>query len=76
MEITMAAKKKAAKKKAAGTKALVTRKSAGIGVFIKEQIKAGKSNADIAEATKMKFPDAKTTAASVSWYRGKKAASA
>lgn len=41
----------------------------GIGTVIREAIKAGKDNAEALEAAKAEFPDAKTTMASVNWYR-------
>src|SRR6185295_12570668 len=46
-------------------------KKPGIGEFVKAQIMAGKDNAKIIEMVSLKFPDAKTTNASVNWYRSK-----
>lgn len=43
----------------------------GIGAFCMDLIKAGKSNEDVLSAVAKKFPDAKTSAASVAWYRNK-----
>lgn len=46
-------------------------KGAGIGDAIREALKAGKTNPEILEIVKKKFPDASTSLASVNWYRGK-----
>lgn len=43
----------------------------GIGAFCKELIIAGKSNEEVLTAATKKFPDNKTSAASVAWYRNK-----
>lgn len=43
----------------------------GIGAFCMDLIKAGKGNEDVLAAVAKKFPDAKTSAASVAWYRNK-----
>ncbi|MNV63232.1 hypothetical protein D3C71_1558150 [compost metagenome] len=42
----------------------------GVGVVIKEAILAGKSNEEALAAAKAEFPDSKTNASTVSWYRG------
>lgn len=41
----------------------------GVGAVIREAIRAGKTNEEALDAVKAEFPDAKTTLASVSWYR-------
>lgn len=41
----------------------------GIGTVIKEAILAGKTNEEALVAAKAEFPDAGTTASTVSWYR-------
>lgn len=41
----------------------------GIGTVIKEAILAGKTNEEALAAAKSEFPDAGTTASTVSWYR-------
>lgn len=41
----------------------------GIGVYAKEQIAAGKTNEEILADIKEKFPEAKTSIASVAYYR-------
>lgn len=41
----------------------------GVGAFAKEQIVAGKNNADALAAVKAKFPDAKTTTGCIAFYR-------
>ncbi len=41
----------------------------GIGTVIKEAILAGKTNEEALAAAKAEFPDAGTTASTVSWYR-------
>lgn len=41
----------------------------GVGKRTKELIRAGKSNKEVLEAIKAEFPEAKTTMASVNWYR-------
>lgn len=46
-------------------------KAKGIGAFCMDLIKKGKDNAAVLEAVLEKFPDAKTSAASVAWYRNK-----
>lgn len=43
----------------------------GIGAFCMELLRQGKSNAEVLEAVAKRFPEAKTSAASVSWYRNK-----
>ena len=46
-------------------------KKQSIGSFCIEQIKLGKTNPDILAMVEQKFPDAKTTGASIAWYRNK-----
>lgn len=41
----------------------------GLGAFCVGLIQAGKSNAEILEAVKAKWPDAKTSVSSLGWYR-------
>ena len=41
----------------------------GIGAFCKEQIKAGRTNAEILIQVKAQWPEANTTPASLNWYR-------
>jgi hypothetical protein len=41
----------------------------GIGAFAKEQIAAGKTNAEIMEMVKTQFPTAKTTPSCIAFYR-------
>lgn len=41
----------------------------GIGTVIKEAILAGKTNEEALAAAKAEFPEAGTTASTVSWYR-------
>jgi hypothetical protein len=41
----------------------------GVGTVIREAIAAGKTNEAALEAAQAEFPEAKTTLASVSWYR-------
>lgn len=57
--------------KAAPTKREPKPKGQGIGAFCMGLIQAGKSNEDVLAAVAEKFPDAKTSAASVAWYRSK-----
>ncbi|MFA6064043.1 MAG: hypothetical protein WC736_15750 [Gallionella sp.] len=75
---TAPAAKKAAPKKAApaAKKATTAKKAAapkkqGIGAYCTELIRNGKTNEEVLAAVKRKFPDANTSAASVSWYRNK-----
>lgn len=42
-----------------------------IGSVAVEAIKAGKSNEETLEAVKAEFPEAKTSLASINWYRNK-----
>lgn len=46
-------------------------KKPGIGDAIMAAIRAGKSNDEALAVAKAEFPDAKTTLASVNWYRNK-----
>lgn len=46
-------------------------KSQGIGAFCMELIKAGKNNAEVLAAAQKQFPNAKTSASSIAWYRNK-----
>lgn len=64
-----AAASKATKAAASGKKPVA--RGQGIGAFVEEQLKAKKSTEEVLEAVKKKFPDAKTTPASVAWYRNK-----
>lgn len=41
----------------------------GVGTVIREQLLAGATNDAALDAVKAEFPEAKTTAATVSWYR-------
>ena len=41
----------------------------GVGTVAKDAIRDGKTNDEVLEIVKKKFPDAKTTLASVAWYR-------
>ncbi len=43
----------------------------GVGTVAVEAIKAGKTNEEALEAVKGEFPDAKTSLASINWYRNK-----
>ena len=43
----------------------------GVGTVAVEAIKAGKTNEEALEAVKAEFPDAKTSLASINWYRNK-----
>lgn len=67
---------KAAKVKAAKPVTEPKPRGLGIGAFCVEQINAGKTNKEILEAVIAKWPEAKTTVASLAWYRNdiKKAA--
>lgn len=60
---------KAAKAKAAKPPSEAKPRGLGIGAFCVELIKKGKSNDEILEAVRAKWPDAKTTTASLNWYR-------
>ncbi len=53
------------KKKAAATP------RRGVGTVAIEAIKAGKTNEDALAACQKAFPDAKTSLASINWYRNK-----
>jgi hypothetical protein len=41
----------------------------GVGAFAKEQIVAGKTNAEVLAMVKEKFPDAKTSTSCIAYYR-------
>lgn len=41
----------------------------GVGTVIKEQLRAGATNETALAAVQKEFPEAKTTLATVSWYR-------
>ncbi len=41
----------------------------GVGTAAIEAIRAGKDNAEVLAAVMKEFPDAKTTLASINWYR-------
>jgi membrane protein involved in colicin uptake len=43
----------------------------GVGDLAKELIRDGKTNEQVLEAVKAKFPEAKTSMASINWYRNK-----
>lgn len=43
----------------------------GVGTVAVEAIRAGKTNDEALAAVKSEFPEAKTTLASVNWYRNK-----
>lgn len=43
----------------------------GVGTAAVEAIRAGKTNEEALEAVKAEFPDAKTSLASINWYRNK-----
>ena len=43
----------------------------GVGVVAIESIKAGMTNEDALAAVQKEFPDAKTSLASINWYRQK-----
>lgn len=46
-------------------------KGPGVGAYAKELIQAGKTNQEVLDAVKEKFPEAKTSMSSVNWYRNK-----
>ncbi len=46
-------------------------KGPGVGDVAKELIRAGKTNEEVLAAVKEQFPDAKTSMASINWYRNK-----
>ena len=46
-------------------------KGPGVGDVAKELIRAGKTNEEVLAAIKEQFPDAKTSMASINWYRNK-----
>lgn len=46
-------------------------KAPGVGAVAKELILEGKSNQEVLEAIQARFPEAKTTVASINWYRNK-----
>jgi len=60
---------KAAKKSSSGVRPPRT----GVGEYIRAQLKLKnpRSNAEIAEAARKKFPGAKTSPGSVAWYRNR-----
>lgn len=67
-------KKKAVKKKATKKKAEVkklSRKEGTIGFVIMKMIKDKSTNEEVLKAVTKKFPDCKTTIASISWYRNR-----
>ena len=63
-----AEKRKAARPKAEGEP---KQRGQGIGSFCKELISQGRTNAEILAAVQDKFPDAKTSAGCVAYYRNK-----
>lgn len=46
-------------------------KKRGVGDAAIDAIRAGKTNEEALEAVKAEFPDAKTSLASINWYRNK-----
>lgn len=58
-------------KPAKSEKAPAAPRGQGIGAFCMDLLGKGKSNEEVLSAVKAKFPDAKTSAASVAWYRNK-----
>lgn len=46
-------------------------KKRGVGDVAVEALKAGKTNEDALAAVRAEFPDAKTSLASINWYRNK-----
>ncbi|URA07172.1 hypothetical protein P9A48_gp64 [Xanthomonas phage Mallos] len=46
-------------------------KAPGVGDVAKELIRGGKTNEEVLAAVKEQFPDAKTSMASINWYRNK-----
>jgi hypothetical protein len=74
VKVAKAAKKGKAKGKSAkSAKAEGTPRGEGIGTLIRAMLKAqdGISSADVVTAVLKSYPDAKTNAACVSWYRSK-----
>lgn len=69
--VKKSAGKSAAKKKSASNGASARPPRTGVGEYIRAQLKLKNpsSNQEIADAARAKFPGAKTTAASVSWYK-------
>lgn len=61
--------KAAAPKKAAKAEGGTTR--TGVGAYITEQLLAGKDTESIVAGIKAKFPESKSEAKDVSWYRSK-----
>lgn len=53
------------------TTATETVKGPGVGEVAKQLILEGKTNEEVLAAVKAQFPDAKTSAASINWYRNK-----
>jgi len=49
----------------------VKEKVPGVGDLAKELIRGGKTNEEVLAAVKEKFPEAKTSMASINWYRNK-----
>lgn len=43
----------------------------GVGKCATDAIKSGKTNDEVLAIVRAKFPEAKTTAASINWYRNK-----
>ena len=46
-------------------------KTPGVGDLAKDLIRAGKTNEEVLASVKESFPDAKTSMASINWYRNK-----
>lgn len=66
-----AKKGKADGKKPAAAPAPAKKKAGGIGGLCEKLLVEGKTNDDILKAVKKDFPNAKTSAASIAWYRSK-----
>lgn len=49
----------------------VTEPKRGVGTAAMEAIREGKTNEEALAAVRTEFPDAKTTLASINWYRNK-----
>mgnify|MGYP000526583416 CR=1 FL=1 len=59
------------KGKETNTKKEVKEPKCGVGTVAIEALKAGKTNEEVLKVVKAKFPDAKTSLASINWYRNK-----
>ena len=56
---------------AAAAAAEAKEKTPGVGDVAKDLIRGGKTNEEVLAAIKEQFPDAKTSMASINWYRNK-----